>query len=306
MISLLNRYFNLKFLGFLRGYNTGKSVTLITLLFLIVLLKEKYIILPLSVVFTFIFSKLNNSDFRFLLNYFERKKIVVLLVSEFTLFHLAVVYGLFLNGINSVVLWLYALFSVLLFQSTFNISYNKRSYLKFNVLPNHLYELKAFFRSKGYFFLLLLASFGLLFFDSLFFFFVYSLILMEFFIQLFSINENKEVVSSFFRHRSLSQKIFHYTIFSILCLIVPLVICLTISNKNTLGFFYILLYTVIYCVLILVNKYSNYTGTKYENNVFLAKNLYFFFCSITVIIGVIEIKRLYNNAQKNIENYVNS
>lgn len=301
MLNLLFKYFQIRFKNLLRENKYDKYFLFIIISISLYFIKESY--LPLLVlIFNAYYLSLKN-DKELLLHYFTLNERLILYFSDFFLINLHIILILFLRQVP----FGYVIFSLLLSIILFLIYLNVKSFhffkYRFNFINSNFFEFKSFIRRKPYFLVLFIFNYFLITID-VFFFFLLSMMIMELFSQTYSTNESKELLIIFFSENTLQKKILKNTYISLFLFSPALLLIIVNHEQYYLSCLYIILCTLLYNVLIITKKYSEYSDYKVKNYISLPQFFLYFFLAFSVIGGVYQFYLNYKLALRKINSYV--
>ena len=136
------------------------------------------------------------------------------------------------------------------------------------------------------------------------FFLFFTIFIIDMFSNIFSTNENKEIFTGFFNLYSLKYKIMMYCIFHSTFFIVAILLVAYFHERFLLFSVYGLIYTLLYLILVITYKHSNYKGYTARKPLSITESLSFLFLSLSVVFALVEISSLYKKSILNIKKYV--
>ncbi len=175
--------------------------------------------------------------------------------------------------------------------------------LKWNFIPNYLFEWKAFLRRYSW---LAIIIFIISIFSgynpaSLIFF---GIFILDYISKIYLDNECKEVLQAYFNQNSFQYKIRKNLIFLNVLLLPSYLVFLTLNYSESIYLMYYFAFMNLYYSLIITRKYKIYSHKQKTNNYNMGVFLEYFFCSATIIPALFVLHSNIKSAQKNIKNYV--
>ena len=173
------------------------------------------------------------------------------------------------------------------------------SFIKWNFIPNTIFEWKSFLREKTLIFIIYFI--GLLFSA----YHPFTLILMgifylDFISNIYKTNENKELLESFFRKHNFSEKLKNNILIFNLTLLPTCVIYIIINYLEIEYLIYYVISMNLYILLIISRKYSIYSHKIKENGYNSGIFMKYLISSFFIIPFFFFFKENYNNAIKKI------
>lgn len=302
---MITKYWIIQWKSLVRGYQAQKHLILFILLISIFAQKNDTIILFSYVAFNFFYYN-NKIDFSIFKRYFPKRLYITTFLTEFLFVQIVLVLVLVLKKIILLKIILVFFTSFLVAILMLGKNYPSKLPSKFRLFPVLQYELNSFLRQKTYFlFFLLVTSIFLT--KHLFFYFLLSMLVMEMCYQAFSYNESKEILNIVFKKVSLQKKVWYNTLYLIgSFLLLPTLLALFIHFSLFYITLYIFAYTILYCWLIILYKYANYTSKETNVVILLYKNVYYFLISLSLFVGFWELYRNMLKAEKIINDYTRS
>ncbi|MBL1222483.1 hypothetical protein JET18_16645 [Chryseobacterium sp. L7] len=175
--------------------------------------------------------------------------------------------------------------------------------LKWNFIPDHLFEWKSFLRKNTWFsvagyVILLLSSYhpGSLIIAGVF--------VMDYISDVFEPYESKEMFEMYFKKSSLKEKIRKNSLLFNALLLPVYVLALIINPFESLYVLYYFVFMNLYFLLIITRKYKLYHYKEKRGYYNIGVYIEFIFCSMTIIPALLVLKNNIKNAEQNIRTYV--
>lgn len=175
--------------------------------------------------------------------------------------------------------------------------------LKWNFVPNSLFEWKGFLRKNSW---KVILGFIVVMFSS---YQPAAMILagtfvLDFISPVYQPHESKEMLEMYFKKHTLKEKIRQNILFFNL-LLLPVYCSFVILNLyESLYVLYYFAFMNLYLLLILVRKYKNYNHKNKESDYNMGVYLEYFLCSMTIIPALFLLKSGIKEANQNIRTYV--
>ena len=302
MSNPLRKYLKINVLNLSRGYKMDKLIIALIFCFLVLFSEEKTIVYSIPLVFVVILNFYKVPDPKLKRIFYSRNTLRIINSIEFFFFNVLIFLLLFYRELD-----LYYCAAVLGLNFLLKISHEKIRTLihfsSFNLLPTKFYELKSFLRSVHYSLFLTVGS-GVLITQHFMFFLFFTIFIIDMFSNIFSTNENKEIFTGFFNLYSLKYKIMMYCIFHSTLFIVAILLVAYFHERFLLFSVYGLIYTLLYLILVITYKHSNYKGYTARKPLSITESLSFLFLSLSVVFALVEISSLYKKSILNIKKYV--
>ncbi|MFM1947341.1 MAG: hypothetical protein RL207_1624 [Bacteroidota bacterium] len=302
MSTPLRKYLKLNVLNLSRGYTMDKLMITLIFIFLSVFSEERTIVYSIPFVFVVFLNFYKVPDPKWKRMFYSRNTLRFINSMEFFFINVLIFLLLFYRELDlfycSAVLGLNFLLKI--FHEKLRKIIHFRS---FHYLPTTFYELKSFLRSVHYSLFLTVGS-GVLITQHFMFFLFFTLFIIDMFSNIFSTNENKEIFTGFFKLYSLKYKIMIYCVFHSTFFSLAILLAAYFQERFLLFSFYGFVYTMLYLILIITYKHSNYKGYKARKPLSITESLSFLFLSLSVIFALIEISSLYKKSILNINKYV--
>ncbi|WP_073174127.1 hypothetical protein [Chryseobacterium vrystaatense] len=175
--------------------------------------------------------------------------------------------------------------------------------LKWNYIPDHLFEWKSFLRKNTLFsvigYIIILASSyhpaSLI---------VAGIFVMDYISEIYEPYESKEMLEMYFKKMSLKEKIRKNSLFFNI-LLLPVNISFMMLNLNdSLYLLYYFVFMNLYFLMVISRKYKLYHYKEKRGCHNVMVYIEFLFCSMTVIPALVIISKNLRNAEQNIKTYV--
>ncbi len=302
MSSPLRKYLKLNVLNLSRGYMIDKLIITLIFIFLVVFSEEKIIVYSIPFVFAVILNFYKVPDPKLKRIFYSRNTLRIINSIEFFFINVLIFSLLFYRELD-----LYYCAAVLGLNFLLKISHEKLRkiihFSSFRCLPTKFYELKSFLRSVHYSLFLTVGS-GVLITQHFMFFLFFTLFIIDMFSNIFSTNENKEIFNGFFKLYSLKYKIMMYCIFHSTFFVLAILLVAYFQERFLWFSFYGLIYSMLYLILVITYKHSNYQGNTVRKPLSITESLSFLFLSLSVVFALVEISSLYKKSILNIKKYV--
>jgi hypothetical protein len=302
MSNPLRKYLKINVLNLSRGYTMDKLIVTLIFIFLVVFSEEKIIVYSIPFVFVVILNFYKVPDPKLKRIFYSRNTLRFINSIEFFFINVLIFLLLFYRELD-----LYYCSAVLGLNFLLKISHKKLRkiihFSSFNYLPTKFYELKSFLRSVHYSLFLTVGS-GVLIPQHFMFFLFFTIFIIDMFSNIFSTNENKEIFTGFFNLYSLKYKIMIYCIFHSSFFILAILLVAYFHERFLLFSVYGLIYTMLYLILVITYKLSNYQGYTASKPLSITESLSFLFLSLSVVFALVEISSLYKKSIVNIKKYV--
>ena len=302
MSNPLRKYLKINVLNLSRGYTMDKQIIALIFCFLVLFSEEKTIVYSFPFVFVVILNFYKVPVQKLKRIFYSRNTLRIINSIEFFFINVLIFLLLFFRELD-----LYYCAAVLGLNFLLKISHEKIRriihFSSFNYLPTKFYELKSFLRSVDYSLFLTVGS-GVLIPQHFMFFLFFTIFIIDMFSNIFSINENKEIFTGFFDLYSLKYKIMLYCIFHSTFFIVAILLVAYYHERFLLFSVYGLIYTMLYLILVITYKHSNYKGYTARKPLSITESLSFLFLSLSVVFALVEISSLYKKSILNIKKYV--
>lgn len=302
MSNPLRKYLKINVLNLSRGYTIDKLIIALIFCFLVLFSEEKTIVNSIPFVFVVILNFYKVPDPKLKRIFYSRNTLRIINSIEFFSINVLIFLLLLYRELD-----LYYCAAVLGLNFLLKISHEKIRriihFSSFNYLPTKFYELKSFLRSVHYSLFLTVGS-GVLITQHFMFFLFFTIFIIDMFSNIFSTNENKEIFIGFFNLYSLKYKIMMYCIFHSIIFIVAILQVAYFHERFLLFSVYGLIYTLLYLILVITYKHSNYQGYTARKPLSITESLSFLFLSLSVVFALVEISSLYKKSILNIKKYV--
>jgi hypothetical protein len=302
MSNPLRKYLKINVLNLSRGYTMDKLIIALIFCFLVLFSEEKTIVYSIPFVFVVILNFYKVPDPKLKRIFYSRNTLRIINSIEFFFINVLIFSLLFYRELD-----LDYCAAVLGLNFLLKISHEKLRKIihlsSFHYLPTKFYELKSFLRSVHYSLFLTVGS-GVLISQHFMFFLFFTIFIIDMFSNIFSINENKEIFTGFFKLYSLKYKIMIYCIFHSAFFILAILLVAYFHERFLLFSVYGLIYTMLYLILVITYKLSNYQGYTARKPLSITESLSFLFLSLSVIFALVEISSLYKKSILNIKKYV--
>ena len=287
-----------------RIFNLNPKISLPILLVLGALIAVK---LPSNYYYPAIFFALtltfhiNRKDIPFLKKVFVKNWRLIIYIES------AIIYVLFILGnINYKIdkLGISLFFAIILF-SFFYPKAKPNLSLKWNFIPDSLFEFRSFLRKNTWFAIIGYVIIVLSAYQTALLIFV-GIFILDYFSNIYEHNENKEMLEIYFKKHSFEQKLKSNLNFFNLLLLPTYVGFLIMNYKDSIFLIYYFVFMNLYFLLILTRKYKIYNHKEKTNYYNMGVYLQYFFCSITIIPAIFVLRENIKTAKKNIKLYVGS
>lgn len=296
MIPIILNYFNFRINQFFRLFNYESdfgAVNSIGFLSIVFLNLNQF---PILFVLPILLVHFRRKDIAFL------KKIVpdfwrILILTEYSLLYLLFILSNIHYKISIDSFYIYSIIVLIIFIPPYPES--EYSFIKWNFIPNSVFEWKSFLREKTSIFIIYFI--GLLFSA----YHPFTLILMgifylDFASNIYKTNENKELLESFFKKHDFPEKLkFNLLIFN-LTLLPTYIIYITINYLEIEYLVYYALSMNLYLLLIISRKYSVYSHKIKENGYNSGIFMKYLISSFFIFPFFFFFKENYNTANKRI------
>lgn len=190
-----------------------------------------------------------------------------------------------------------SLLSFLFLKSKPNIS------LKWNFIPNYLFEWKSFLRKYSWFSIIAVAVSTISGYQTATLIFC-GVFLLDFLSTIFENNESKEMLEMYFKKFDFNFKIRKNVTFFNLLLLPTYLVFMFFNNTQSQYLIYYMVFMNLYYLLIITRKYKNYNHKERTNNYNMGVYLEYFFCSITIIPAIFVLNSNIKSAKENLNKYV--
>lgn len=279
-----------------------KLIISLIFIFLVVFSEEKIIVYSIPFVFVVIYNFYKVPDPKLRRIFYSRNTLRFINTIEFFLINFFIFLILFYRELD-----LYYCSAVFGLNFILKFSHEKLRKIihisSFHFLPTKFYELKSFLRSVHYSLFLTVGS-GVLITQDFMFFLFFTIFIIDMFSNIFSINENKEIFTGFFKLYSLKYKIMIYCVFHSAFFILAIILVATFQERFLLFSLYGLIYTMLYLILVITYKHSNYKGYSARKPLSITESMSFLILSLSVVFALVEISSLYKKSILNINKYV--
>ncbi|MEC5394286.1 hypothetical protein [Bergeyella sp. RCAD1439] len=174
--------------------------------------------------------------------------------------------------------------------------------LKWNFVPNHLFEWKSFLRKYSWLSIIVFAISIISGYQTATLIFC-GIFLLDF-SAVFGTNESKEMLEMYFKKFDFNFKIRKNLIFLNLLLLPSYLVFIFFNHEQSLYLIYYMAFINLYYLLILTRKYKNYHHKEKTINYNIGIYLEYFFCSITIIPAIFILNSNIKSAKKNLKHYV--
>ena len=287
-----------------RIFNLNPKISLPILIIIGVLLAVK---LPSNYYYPAIFFALslifhiNRKDIPFLKKVFVRNWRLIIYIES------AIIYGLLLLGninyipdnFGSSLFFVLILFSFLFPKTKPDFS------LKWNFIPDSLFEWRSFLRKNTWFAIMGYVIIVLSSYQTALLIFV-GIFILDFFSNIYEHNESKEMFEIYFKKHSFEEKLKSNVYFFNLLLLPTYLGFLILNSEDSIYLIYYFVFMNLYFLLILTRKYKIYNHKEKMNHYNMGVFLEYFFCSITVIPAIFVLRENIRTSKKNIKLYVGS
>lgn len=296
MIPIIVNYFNFRINQFFRLFNQESdfgTINAIGFLSIIFLNLNQFSFLFVFPIFLIHFRR---KDINFLKKIFPNFWKLLILV-EYSLIYLLFILSNIHYKISINSFFIYSIIILIIFIPPYPKSVY--SFIKWNFIPNTIFEWKSFLREKTLIFIIYFI--GLLFSA----YHPFTLILMgifylDFISNIYKTNENKELLESFFRKHNFSEKLKNNILIFNLTLLPTCVIYIIINYLEIEYLIYYVISMNLYILLIISRKYSIYSHKIKENGYNSGIFMKYLISSFFIIPFFFFFKENYNNAIKKI------
>ena len=177
--------------------------------------------------------------------------------------------------------------------------------LKWNFIPESLFEWRSFLRKNTWFAIIGYVIIILSAYQTALLIFV-GIFILDFFSNIYEHNESKEMFEIYFKKHSFEEKLKSNVYFFNLLLLPTYLGFLILNSKDSIYLIYYIVFMNLYFLLILTRKYKVYNHKEKTNYFNMGVFLEYFFCSITVIPAIFVLRENIRTSKKNIKLYVGS
>lgn len=299
----LRKYLLIKWLSVKNGDSLSGFILLLSLIFISFLKFNPFITILISTMINVVFYS-SKKDYSFLIHFFNRGKIFTILFIEFLLLNSVLVLAILQSKTHVIFIVIHLILAISIFLYSIRVRNGSKVVFEFNLIPLKYFELKSYLRHRAYFLVFYIFCFVLIFQDY-FLFFLYSMFVMEFFSQIFSNNENKEILNGYFNKKSIRYKIISNVLFILsLFYLITIILTLYLYDKYLVYTIYICLITLLFSALTISHKYQNYNGNIQNNHLGVSKTILYFVLSISIIGAIYKVYYNIKLGSKNINSYV--
>ena len=252
----------------------------------------------LFITFTILFH-FNRKDILFLKKTFVKNWIMIVFLEN------TIIYCLFLlinihYKFETLGLLMIAVISIL---SIFQLKTKPNISLKWNFIPNYLFEWKSFLRRYSWLTILsiLISAISGYQTSPLIFF---GIFLLDYISIIFENNESKEMLEMYFKRYDLNFKLKKNLVFFNILLLPSYLVFLIFNHSQSLYLIYFIAFMNLYYLLIITRKYKIYNHKDKTNYYNMGVFIEYFFCSITIIPAIFVLNSNFKSAKENLKNYV--
>ena len=177
--------------------------------------------------------------------------------------------------------------------------------LKWNFIPESLFEWRSFLRKNTWFTIIGYVIIILSAYQTALMIFV-GIFILDFFSNIYEHNESKEMLEIYFNKYSFGEKLKSNVYFFNLLLLPTYLVFLILNSEDSIYLIYYIVFMNLYFLLILTRKYKVYDYKEKTNYFNMGVFLEYFFYSITVIPAIFVLKENIRTSKKNIKLYVGS
>lgn len=299
-------YLKIRLLTLSRNPSLDVLVIPIVIIFLFFKINIEYNLIYVLLLFSLLtFYLRNKTDFSLLKHFFNKKTYYILNISEgiIIVFFISII-GLANTNLSFYSLFLFIILSLIII--IINTIYHKDK--KSNVIISGKlnmtnFEFISFFRQNKFYSLFIFICSLACFFHDLFCF-VYIYFIIDFLTNVFSSNENKELLSVYFERISLKRK-FLFILKNVVYIYIPVIVSSFINKIDFFIIIYSFFVIVLYILLFLSYKYSKYLNKEQKVNISNTELIVLLLLSSTIIGGVMYFLSLYKESLIKIKTYVN-
>ena len=244
---------------------------------------------------------INRKDISFLKKVFVKNWRLIIYIES------AIIYAIFLLGnINYKIekIGISLFFTIILF-SFFYPKEKPNFSLKWNFIPDSLFEWRSFLRKNTWFAIIGYVIIILSAYQTALLIFV-GIFILDYFSNIYEHNESKEMLEMYFKKHSFEEKL-KTNLYFFNILLLPTYLGFLILNYEDSNFLiYYFVFMNLYFLLILTRKYKIYDHKEKTNYYNMGVYLEYFFCSIIIIPAIFVLRENIRTAKKNIKLYVGS
>ena len=244
---------------------------------------------------------INRKDISFLKKVFVKNWRLIIYIES------AIIYAIFLLGnINYKIekIGISLFFTIILF-SFFYPKEKPNFSLKWNFIPDSLFEWRSFLRKNTWFAIIGYVIIILSAYQTALLIFV-GIFILDYFSNIYEHNESKEMLEMYFKKHSFEEKL-KTNLYFFNILLLPTYLGFLILNYEDSNFLiYYFVFMNLYFLLILTRKYKIYDHKEKTNYYNMGVYLEYFFCSIIIIPAFFVLRENIKTAKRNIKLYVGS
>lgn len=181
--------------------------------------------------------------------------------------------------------------------------YQRRWLLKWNFIPNYLFEWKSYLRKNSWIaiIIIIISVFSGYHPATLIFF---GIFVLEYISMVFENNESKEMLEMYFKKYDIKFKIRKNLLFLNFLLLPSYLVFLIFNYQEIFYLIYYFVFMNLYCFLIITRKYKVYSHKEKTNFYNMGVFLEYFFCSATIIPAIFVLNSNLKSTKENLSNYV--